>query len=78
MKQYLFYDTGEQKTFELVLNILNSKGEPTGKTRSYGSDRAYDIWKFYMKHRGGIGRKKSGGTIDAKTAEKILQTLYKD
>ena len=75
---YLFNDSKNQKTFEIVLDVLNSQGKPSGKRQSYSSYSAYKIWAFYMKKRGGIGKKKSGGAVDGKEAEKILQTLYKD
>ena len=75
MKKDLFQEKPSQ-TFELVLNVLNSKGEPTGRKESFSSDSAYKIWVHYMKKRSGLERKKNGGAVNAKEAEKILQSLY--
>ena len=72
-------DTKElTKTFELIINLRDSKGALTGQQKTYASDSAYYIWKHWMKHVNNIPTKKNKGMIvpTAKEAEKILKELY--
>lgn len=66
------------KTFEIVVAVRNSKGEDTGKRRSYTSDSAYKIWEFYSKTVGNIPSKKHQiAQLPTETeAKKILQEMY--
>lgn len=45
--------------FELVAQIRNSKGEPTGKVKSIKTDKADKLAAFWVKIHGFQKRKKS-------------------
>jgi hypothetical protein len=75
----MFYDTQEPtKTFELTVNLRNSKGELTGERKTYASDSAYSIWKYWIKHVSKVPTKKNKvvSIPSAQEAEKILKDLY--
>lgn len=69
----------ESKEFELVLQIRDHHGDPTGRTKSYKTDSPYKLWKFYMSNSHKTKKKKRGERVpDKKEAEKILKTIYGD
>ena len=72
-------DTTENtKTFELTVNLRNSKGKLTGEQKTYASDSAYNVWKHWVRHLGNVPVKKNKGVPvpTAKEADKILKDLY--
>ena len=66
------------KTFELVVCVRNSQGEPTGKRQSFASDSAYKISSFWHKYVHNTPRPKSNKLPNAQQAEKLLKEIYKD
>jgi len=73
-------DIKDSKLFEIVLDIKDSQGNPTGKRKSYSSDDPYKIWKFWMQYQGKPKRRKKKTSPDklpsATQADKILKDLY--
>jgi hypothetical protein len=61
--------------FEIDLMIKDAAGRPTGKRKLYGTDSAYKLWQFWMRHQGRPKRKK-GKLPSGKEAEKIMNNLY--
>lgn len=37
-------------SYEIVLQVRNAKGEPTGKTKSFQCEEASQLAAFYYKH----------------------------
>jgi hypothetical protein len=69
--------TNENKDYEITVQVRNSQGEITGRTKTFASDNPYQISKFYNKYRP-ISKKKKGGQLpNAEQAQKILNDLYK-
>ena len=64
--------------FEIVVAVLDSKGKPTGKRKSFASDSAYKIWEFYARHVGSIQHKKkiTNNNPNADEASKILKEIF--
>jgi hypothetical protein len=67
------------KNFELVLWERNSQGQTTNKKKSYACDRAYDLWRFYIRNSSITqNRKRKQHIPNAKEAAKILaETITK-
>jgi hypothetical protein len=66
----------ESKDYEITVQVRNSKGEITGKTKTFASDNPYQISKFWNKYRP-ISKKKKGEQLpNAEQAQKILNGLY--
>ena len=64
------------KDFEISLIVRDALGNPTRKKKSYASDDAFEIWRFWMRNKGRPKRKK-GKVPTAKEADKFLKDLYK-
>lgn len=72
--------TPEQETplFEIVIDVLDSQGIPTGKKKSFSSDHANKIYSFWFRHRG-HGKKRHKDRAATKVeGEKIVEKMYKD
>lgn len=39
-------------TFEINLVVRNAQGHPTSKRKSYSTDSAEELWKFFMRNQG--------------------------
>lgn len=68
-------------TFELVIDILDMYGKPSGKKKNISSDKADKISEFWNRNRG--HRKKKRRKTDDKVANKtqankILKNMYGD
>ena len=81
-KLRLLEEDVESKTFEITITLKDSRGNPTGKTKTYKTDSAYKLWKFYMNHQGKPKRrKKPGNPANLPTkeeADKILKDIYEN
>ena len=66
-------------SFELVIEILDSQGNPTGKRKSYGSDDADKVSNFWQRNKGNYKKKKKKTqTATKEEADKILKEMYKN
>jgi len=61
-KPKLEFQPKPTSSFEIVLVNRNALGEPTGSTRTYKSDNAYDLSQFYLRHKGKPKNKKKKTT----------------
>ena len=70
------------KTFELTVQIKDSQGKPTGRTKTLTSDDAGKIAHFWYRHRAPLRKKKGGKTSSQspndKEAAEILKKMYGD
>ena len=64
--------------FEIVVDVLDSRGKPTGKRKYFANDSAYKIWEFYARHVGSIQHKKkiTKNNPNADEAAKILEEIF--
>lgn len=67
--------------FEIVIQIRDGLGNPTGRTKFFGTDRAdklYDFWirNAVKKRPLRKNRKKKEKLPDKEQADKILKNLY--
>jgi hypothetical protein len=77
----MFKETEDIKSFELVVDVKNAHGIPTGKRRSFRTDNSYKLWEFWQRNKGTRPKKKkpaSAALTDGKKAEKILIDINKD
>ena len=44
-------EKGESKNFEVVLQVRDLKGNPTGRTKSYTSDSSDDVYDWLEKNK---------------------------
>ena len=68
----------ETPLFELVIDVLDSQGKPTGKRKSFTSDYGSEIYKLWMRYRGGLSKRKKSAATTKEDAEKILKNMYTD
>jgi len=74
-------EKGESKNFEIVLQVRNLKGEPTGRTKSYSSDSADEISGWYDQNKWKSMRakpKQKAKVVDAtngKEGERLLKEM---
>ncbi len=62
------------KSFEVSLCVLNYKGEPTNRRKTFASDDAFEIWQFWNRNRGKPRKKRNKVGIATKSeAEKVLK-----
>lgn len=60
--------------FELVMFERNSQGLTTSNKKSFSSEKAYDLWQFYVRNCPPPKRKK-GYIPNAKEAAEIVASL---
>ncbi len=73
----------ESKTFEIVLMIKDSKGNPTNRTKRYRTDSAFKLFQFWMRYQGKPKHRyrkanKQDQLPTNQEAEKILKNMYKE
>jgi len=77
----LLLEQEDSKTFEITIALRDSQGNPTGRTKTFKTDSAYKLWKFYMNHQGKPKRRKKSGNPknlpNQRQAEKIMKDMYK-
>jgi hypothetical protein len=63
--------------FELTIYLRDSKGNLTGKKKTFESDSAYKIWECWEKHVGSVPVNKhtNSHVPNANEAQKILKTV---
>ncbi len=69
------------KTFELTVQIRDSQGKPTGRTKTITSDDAGKISQFWYRNRPlhkKKGNKNPSQVPNNKEATKILKEMYGD
>jgi len=65
----------EKHTFELVVEIKDNEGKPTGVKKSYGTDDAVRLHRFWLRNSGSIKKKRKkadaaqGKDVDAALKE---------
>lgn len=78
------FDQREHKTFELVMQIRDSQGNPTGKFKTFETDDASKLSEFWLRNKGKPKRKKKkqaqkGEYIpSAHEAEKLLAVVNEE
>ncbi len=68
-------------TFEIVIDILDMYGNPTGKKKNISSDKADKISEFWNRNRGHRRKKRSkidDSAASKEQASKILKNMYGD
>jgi hypothetical protein len=73
-------ETTENKMFEIVVQIRDAEGNPTGRTKSYSTDNPDKLAQFWNNMRGRPKRKKKKKTNHdklpkGKDADKLAQTI---
>ena len=65
-------------SFEIVLQVRDSKGNLTGKTKTFASDSAEKLAEFYSRNSTKPKRKRrtDGPLPTAKEADKILKDVF--
>lgn len=59
------------KRFELVSQVRDKDGQPTGKTKSLATDDSGELWQHYMKHKAKPKHKKRSKDKIAKDARSL-------
>lgn len=63
-------------SFELVIQVRDSQGNPTGKTKTFVTDKAEELELFYNRNSGKFKKKKK--KVEAATTEKEIKEGLKE
>jgi len=70
-----FKQETQHESFGITVILRDAQGNPTGRTKTLHSDKAYKISDFYNRHRGKPKRKKKRKLPKTKDAEKHLKEV---
>ncbi len=66
----------KESQFELVIQVRDSQGNPTGKTKSFVTNNPAELELFYNRNSGKVKKKKK--KADAATTEKEIKDGLKE
>lgn len=60
----------QDKSYEIDLVLRDSKGNPTGKRKSFKTDDPLSLWQFYMRNQGRPKKRKKAHDSKGKKGNK--------
>ena len=64
--------------FELTVQLKDSTGKPTGRTKTIATDDAGKLAHFWHRHKAPLRKKRSKITPTDKEGQKIMNEMYGD
>lgn len=69
-------DQKQDYQFELVIQVRDAQGNPTGKTKSFLTNKAEELESYYNRNSGRLKKKKK--KVEAATSEKQITEGLKE
>ena len=66
----------QEYQFELVIQVRDAQGNPTGKTKSFLTNKAEELETYYNRNSGRLKKKKK--KVEAATSEKQITEGLKE
>lgn len=71
----LKFQNTNSPTFELVLSERDFQGNPTNKTKSFKTNEASDLERFFIRYSGKPKKKKKRRKVDAAKKEDVAKIV---